>query len=145
MAEQPTTEQPYPDGDVWMALQATGQHTWVRTTGLGSACCCGYQPETAVAMDEHRMRAALDALAAAGRLLPEGASPNLLDLGDGYRQIELAQGRWTWIDELGVRVMVELQRPLILLRWRPVSINEENTEPPPSAATIASVMDGDDG
>src|SRR3954470_12751757 len=33
------------------------------------------------------------------------------DLGDGYQELELAHGRWYALDELGVRVMVSLQRP----------------------------------
>jgi hypothetical protein len=89
VTEQPTTEQPYTEADVRLAIAA------LVAVNNGQGLIISDRPGE---IADHEAHAVLDALAAAGRLLPEGASDDeLIDLGNG-------------------------------------------DEPPPSAATIASVM-----
>jgi hypothetical protein len=89
VTEQPTTEQPYTEVDVRLAIAAL-----VAVNGRFGLIISD-RPGEIADLEAH---AVLDALAAAGRVLPEGASDDeLIDLGNG-------------------------------------------DEPPPSAATIASVM-----
>lgn len=70
MTEQPTTEQPYTEADVQLVAAA-----------LHSVHCL-VPHDRADDEDEDHARVALDALAAAWRLLPEGASADVL-LSDG--------------------------------------------------------------
>jgi hypothetical protein len=55
-----------------------------------------------------------------------GVEPS--DLGEGYHELELAHGRWYALDELGARVMVSLQRPYTLLRWKALEGRRQATE-----------------
>jgi hypothetical protein len=53
--------------------------------------------------------------------LLDHAEQHARDLGDGYHELELAHGRWYFLDDLGVRVMVDLvdlRRPHTVLRWK---------------------------
>ncbi|GAA0720064.1 hypothetical protein Drose_06335 [Dactylosporangium roseum] len=69
-----------------------------------------------------------------------GAEPR--DLGDGYHELELAHGRWYHLDDLGARVMVSLQRPYTVLRWKPfVGTREPAEQPEPVEADRVSLDD----
>jgi hypothetical protein len=77
-----------------------------------------------------------------------GAEP--ADLGAGYRELELAHGRWYWLEDLGIRVMVGLKRPFTLLRWKALDGRQatEGWEREWSAELYGSVdqwAEGDEG
>ncbi len=126
MAEQPTTEQPRQLRDVHDGLMT--QDEWRRL------CLRAFENlprDTAVTMDDVDailtwcLPAYDDALAAAGRLHPKGASTEwAVDLGNGlppYPQDDEAHARWSAAQSPGAFAVTRNVSP-----WRrPVSFNEE--------------------
>jgi hypothetical protein len=134
VTEQPTTEQPYTEADVRLvidAVNATALRDWETWP-------------TIAAQDEALARAALDALAAAGRLLPEGASHETqygIDLSSSpgvasgmsvetFEEPGEASELATFYLANGWSSADVHKRDVFMGPWRPVPINEESTDAP---------------
>ena len=70
---------------------------------------------------------------AEGRRQATEGAPDSTDLGDGYHEMELAHGRWYWLDDLGIRVMLDQRKPYVVLRWKALDGPREAVEQPEPA------------
>src|SRR5215207_7821112 len=102
-------DQPHTPADLGIVIVDSGQTLAAR---LSAAFKLGF---TEGRKDVERLQVLLDHAEQYARDLQDGQPA---DLGNGYHELELAHGRWYWLDQLGIRVMVDRRPPLTVLRWK---------------------------